>query len=114
MNFSDLPSVGLWSRSSGYDAQQDDYMKRVRANGGARTALRSEGIIILGQFGSHRSIARALGIEEPGRGDSISVRVSPAAAEGRGVARIADGFWRVARSGDRIVRAPDLPRIRRS
>src|SRR5205085_1514248 len=34
-------------------AQQDDYMKRVRGNGGARTHLQPEGIIILGQYGSH-------------------------------------------------------------
>ena len=58
-------------------AQQDDYMKRIRANGGARGALRPEGIIILGQFKSHVAIAKALGVPIPGPGESVSVRVTP-------------------------------------
>ena len=41
-------------------AQQDDYMKRVRSNGGSRSALAAEGIIICGgDYESHRSIAGA-------------------------------------------------------
>jgi Restriction endonuclease NaeI len=95
-------------------AQQDDYMKRVRANGGARSALRSEGILILGQYRSHTAIARALGVREPGRGDSISVRVTRAAKMGRGVAQIAGSFWKVARTDDVVVKAPKLPRVKPS
>jgi len=92
-------------------AQQDDYMKRVRANGGARTALQGEGIIVLGQYDSHAAIARALGIAGPGRGDTISARVTPVPGPGAGVAQIGRRFWRVAQANDPVVSAPDLPCI---
>jgi hypothetical protein len=92
-------------------AQQDDYMKRVRANGGARTTLQPEGIIILGQYKSHAAVARSLGVPVPGPGDSISVRVTPAKNRGPGVAEIRGRFWRIATLTDTIVRAPDLPQI---
>jgi hypothetical protein len=91
-------------------AQQDDYMKRVRKNGGARSALRSEGIVILGQYHSHATVARALGLPIPGRGDSVSARLAPARAPGPGVAEIGGQFWRVASQNDSIVAAPALPR----
>jgi hypothetical protein len=86
--------------------QQDDYMKRVRSNGGARTALQPEGIVILGQYRSHAIIAKALGVPVPGYGDSVSVRLSPAEAPGVGIAQIGSGYWRVA--------APFGPRSQRS
>jgi len=69
-------------------AQQDDYMKRVRANGGARTALKPEGIVILGQYSSHAAIARALGLPVASHGESLSVRLAPAKARGAGVVQI--------------------------
>jgi hypothetical protein len=53
-------------------AQQDDYMKRVRYNGGARSSLQPEGIIILGQYRSHQAIARALGLPISLKGESVS------------------------------------------
>jgi hypothetical protein len=90
--------------------QQDDYMKRVRANGGARTVLQREGIVILGQYGSHAAIARALGVPVPGRGDSVSVRLAPASAPGPGVAQIDGALWRVAAASDPCVHAPALPK----
>ncbi len=92
-------------------AQQDDYMKRVRANGGARTLLQPEGIIILGQFQSHVAIARAFAVPVPGPGDSVSVRVTPAKKRGAGVVEINARLWKIAAPGDPIVRAPDLPSI---
>jgi restriction endonuclease NaeI len=92
-------------------AQQDDYMKRVRANGGARTALQREGIVILGQYDSHAATARALGVPVPGRGESVSVRLSPAHTSGTGVAEINGRLWRVAGANDPVVAAPDLPEI---
>jgi hypothetical protein len=78
-------------------AQQEDYMKRVRGNGGARTAMRPEGIIILGQYSSHVDIAKALGVPEPSRGESVPVRVTPAKEPGVGVAKIKESFWQVAK-----------------
>ena len=90
-------------------AQQDDYMKRIRENGGARGALRPEGIIILGQFKSHATIAKALGVPIPGPGESVSVRVAPAVKNATGSVLIEKKYWRKAVSGDPVVSAPKLP-----
>ncbi|MGO4295420.1 NaeI family type II restriction endonuclease [Glutamicibacter sp. MCAF14] len=58
-------------------AQQSDYMKRVRANGGARSTLQSEGIIILsGDYKRQVAIAQDLGCTVPARGEMVSVRVA--------------------------------------
>ena len=58
-------------------ARQDDYMKRVRYNGGARSMLRDEGILILGgDYAAHRIIARGVRIEVPEPGEVGSVRVT--------------------------------------
>ena len=57
-------------------AQQEDYMKRVRGNGGSRSSLRPEGIVIIGQYESHRRIAKALAVPVPGPGESVSVRLA--------------------------------------
>jgi len=92
-------------------AQQDDYMKRVRTNGGARSALKPEGIIILGQYESHAQIAVELKLRRPGPGDFVSIRVVPASGDGDGVAKIGQSFWRRASDGDPVVSAPDLPKI---
>ena len=86
-------------------------MKRVRANGGARTALKPEGIIVLGQYESHAAIARALGISVPGAGDTVSACVTLAAKDEPGAVKIDRRFWKVAQPGDQIVAAPNLPRI---
>mgnify|MGYP000098957644 CR=1 FL=1 len=90
-------------------ARQEDYMKRVRNNGGARSFLRDEGIVILGQYKSHVEIARQLKVPAPSHGESVAVRVVPADAEGAGVARISGGLWRVATASDPVVAAPLLP-----
>lgn len=95
-------------------AQQDDYMKRVRANGGARTKLQPEGIIILGQYESHAEIAVALGVAVPQRGESVPVRVVPALKPGKGAAQIGGKLWRVASEADSVVSAPRLPEIKKS
>jgi hypothetical protein len=92
-------------------AQQHDYMKRVRRNGGARSRLQSEGIIILGQYESHAAIARILGVPVPGPGESVSVRVIPAAARETGVAEIQGRLWRVAAASDPMIPAPELPKV---
>lgn len=91
--------------------QQHDYMKRVRANGGARTALKPEGILVLGQYKSHAAIARELGIPVPGDGDTVSVKVAPAEKTGKGVTKIGNHLWKIAQPGDKIIAAPDLPDI---
>lgn len=91
-------------------AQQDDYMKRVRYNGGARSALRPEGYLILGgDYFIQRDLAAALGAVVPEPGELVSVRVTPAAPEeGVGI----DGeWWRLATPDEHIdLPAPVLPR----
>ncbi|MCZ7417512.1 MULTISPECIES: NaeI family type II restriction endonuclease [unclassified Streptomyces] len=92
-------------------AQQKDYMKRVRGNGGARTAVKTQGIVIMGDYATHRHIARSLGVCVPDEGEFVSVRVAPATAdhdERPGV--ILEGQrWVQARPQDPVVPAPTLP-----
>ena len=89
--------------------EQVDYMKRVRYNGGARSHLQPEGIIILGH--SHANAASTLQIPIPGPGEFVSVRVHPATAAGPGVAEINGQLWRVANADDPVVPAPIVPEI---
>lgn len=90
-------------------AQQDDFMKRVRYNGGARSILRAEGIIILGgDYSSHRTIALHLGVEPPEPGEFVSVRVAPASDADPLSAIIDGGLWRRAESNDGVKTAPIL------
>lgn len=91
-------------------AQQDDYMKRVRENGGARTKLRPEGIVILGQYGTHVQVAKALGVSIPRAGESVAIRIAPAKKAGPGVVSLGGGLWRLALDSDPIVPAPLLPK----
>ena len=90
-------------------AQQVDYMKRLRGNGGARSDLRAEGIIILGQYDRHQLIAKALGLPVPGSGDTVTTRVYPALPGESPAVMIDDSFWRLAIEGDPVVQAPQLP-----
>jgi hypothetical protein len=98
-------------------AQQDDYMKRVRAGGGARDQLRGEGIVILGGYGSHRATATALGLPAPGPGEFVSARLvrcasaSGGTGNGRSWVRLGDGDWIVAEPADPVELAPRLPDV---
>jgi hypothetical protein len=91
-------------------AQQEDFMKRVRENGGSRSALRPEGYLILGgDYAGQRETAAALGSEVPRPGEVVSVRVVPASPND-GV-RIDHAWWRLAREGEQITEpAPVVPR----
>jgi hypothetical protein len=94
-------------------AQQDDYMKRVRGNGGARSHLRSEGVVILGDYGAHTSVARVLQIPVPTAGGFVSVRLAPASDDGDPHVVLGGRRWRVARDDDPPVEAPLLPDVRK-
>ncbi|MFD3517237.1 NaeI family type II restriction endonuclease [Streptomyces sp. NPDC058657] len=93
-------------------AQQKDYMKRVRGNGGARSALRNEGILIMGDYASHQRVARQLAIAVPREGEFVSVRVTEAPEEGaRRPSVLLDGrHWTVAAADDEVRTAPELPK----
>lgn len=80
-------------------AQQQDPLKRVRANGGARTILSPEGYLILsGKYRDQKLIAKGLGLVEPEPGEFVSARVVRC-ADGEGVA-IQGGYWRLARDDE--------------
>ncbi len=89
-------------------AMQKDYMKRVRYNGGARSNLRKDGIIILGDTPAHQRIASALGLLVPSDGDFISVRVALAAAGDPAAVELDGHWWRVANEDDVAREAPLL------
>lgn len=87
-------------------ARQSDALKRVRYNGGSRSALRPHGFVILGgDSKAHRNIAIALGLPTPGRGEFVAARLAPTA---HGVG-IGDRCWRLATDTDPVVDAPILP-----
>lgn len=92
-------------------AQQDDYMKRVRANGGARTALRSEGFLILGgDYHVQQELARQLGLEVPQPGEVVSVRVRRATDSDLNTVELDGSWWRVADDHEPTTEpAPQVP-----
>lgn len=95
-------------------AQQEDYMKRVRGNGGSRSSLRPEGIVIIGQYESHRRIAQALAVPVPGPGESVSVRLARRRSHNSELAFATLGGedWVVAQPGDQAEAAPLLPDVK--
>lgn len=93
-------------------AQQDDYMKRVRYNGGARSALRDDGYIILGgDYSSHQRVAMQLGLEVPEPGEFVSTRVVPAREHEPMTALIDGSYWRRAGEDDEKQSAPLLTHL---
>lgn len=94
-------------------AQQDDFMKRARSTGGARTNLQPEGILVLGHQDNDPLVAKALGLPVPRKGEFVSARVVPL-IDGHGddpVAEIDGEGWIVARDSDPVVPAPIVPRL---
>lgn len=92
-------------------SRQLDHQKRVRANGGSRSALAPEGFVILsGMY--HRDIASALRVPVPRTDEYISVRVVPTADDG--AALIAGEYWRRALPGEVVTRpAPPIDDYKR-
>jgi hypothetical protein len=95
-------------------ARQDDFMKRVRYNGGARSALQPKGILILGgDYESHRRLASSLGLPVPPPGGFVSARVTRAEEGDPESVTIAGASWRLAYEDDPVEPAPRLPQVRR-
>lgn len=85
-------------------SRQLDHQKRVRYNGGARSALAPEGILILSGV-YHRGLAEHLRVPVPRLDEYVSVRVVPSS----GGVRIGDSTWRRAGSSDtEVFAAPTL------
>ena len=92
-------------------AQQDDFMKRARGNGGARTQLRAEGIIVLGHQDSDPLVAADLNLPVPQKGEFVSARVVRAVEGRRDPVAVIDGQpWAVAHPNDPVTTAPIVPR----
>jgi hypothetical protein len=92
-------------------AQQDDFMKRARGNGGARTQLRPEGILVLGHQDNDPLVAAALGLPVPRKGELVGARVVPANPDRDDPVGEADGArWAIARKDDPIVPGPAVDR----
>lgn len=88
-------------------AQQKDSMKRIRENGGSRSKLAPEGILILGDYKRHQRIARDLLLPVCTNGDSLAVRVVPAEAVYDGATTEINGLrWRIAMPDDPIQPVP--------
>lgn len=95
-------------------AQQDDFMKRARGNGGARTHLQREGILVLGHQENDPLVARDLGLPVPAKGEFVAARVVRCEQDVDGdVAEIAGEYWRLAGVNDPVVPAPVIPRKRK-
>ncbi|MFE9044270.1 NaeI family type II restriction endonuclease [Streptomyces sp. NPDC007818] len=91
-------------------AQQKDYMKRVRGNGGSRSALREEGFLIMGDYESHRRIAAGLGVPVPLDGEFVSTRVTEVGPEDpRNSVMLEGRLWAPARSDEVPAPGPSLP-----
>ena len=93
-------------------AQQHDYMKRVRSNGGSRSNLRDEGILILGgDYKSHRELAENFAVPVPWPGELVSFRVVPTTHDDAIGVELDGAYWRKATASDVVSRpAPLLPR----
>jgi hypothetical protein len=88
--------------------QQDDAPKRARD---ARKNLRGEGILVLGHQDADPTIAAALRIAVPVKGEWISVRVTPVERDdSRPKFLLDDQAWAIARSHEPVAAAPMLPR----
>lgn len=94
-------------------AQQEDYMKRVRENGGSRSHLQQEGIVILGQYKNHAILAEKLGLPVQGRGELVSVRLAQRRPHhGDAPHMTLEGkSWVIALPDDPPEPAPKLPKI---
>jgi hypothetical protein len=91
-------------------AQQQDYMKRVRYNGGSRSNLQSEGYLILGgDYSAQRKLAAEFAVAIPDAGELISFRVVPSSVEDSRAVSLDGQFWRAAKPGEAVsVSAPRL------
>ncbi|PWK81760.1 restriction endonuclease NaeI [Lentzea atacamensis] len=92
-------------------AQQDDFMKRVRGSGGARSYLRDEGILVLGHQDNDPVVARDLGLPVPRKGEVVAARVVPAGENAvLPSAEIGGRRWVVASPSDPVCEAPAMSR----
>jgi Restriction endonuclease NaeI len=85
--------------------------QRARAR---RSSLCPEGIVIIGQYESHRRIAQTLAIPVPGPGESVSVRLARRQSRHARLpfVTLSGDDWVVAQPDDPVEAAPILPDIK--
>lgn len=105
--FSELPGVLVNQVAVETAAQQIDSTKRVRD---ARKHLRGEGLVIFGHYAPHPQLARDLGLPVPTLGWFVSAKLHPwSEGDVEPNAVIGESRWRLARPGEEVVVAPELP-----
>ncbi|MCU1684634.1 MAG: restriction endonuclease [Amycolatopsis sp.] len=94
-------------------AMQEDYMKRVRYNGGSRSRLQHRGIVVLGHYANHNRVGRSLELPELRSGESMSARLVKWKPErgGRQWAELDGQRWTLAAQGDPEEPVPKLPEV---
>ena len=94
-------------------AMQRDPMKRVRHNGGARTPLSKEGIIIMcGDYVWQRDVVTALGVEAPLDSEFVSLHITPAEDSWNGPTVTIEGrAWRRGSAREALTSASVLPEV---
>jgi hypothetical protein len=94
-------------------AMQRDPMKRVRRNGGARTPLAKEGIIIMGgDYIWQRNIVTALEVEPPLEGEFVSLYLTLAEDSWDGPKIVIEGqAWRLGTPAEAQASASQLPEV---
>ncbi|NTW85533.1 MAG: restriction endonuclease [Holophagaceae bacterium] len=92
-------------------ARQLDPMKRVRKNGGARSTLKHEGILVLcGHWQSHQKIVHELNLPAIDSSEFIATKVEQVDKSGDGVAYIENNYWRAVDPSHPVRgQAPELP-----
>jgi hypothetical protein len=93
-------------------AMQHDPLKRVRANGGSRSVLRAEGIVIFGPYNSHRQLAKQLSLPVPGPGEFVSATLAAAEPHhaDQSLIHLGGAAWALAGTDDPVGPAPLLPK----
>ncbi|WP_217919279.1 NaeI family type II restriction endonuclease [Actinomadura sp. BRA 177] len=106
----------VWTVATGNDKPKDDPTRRIRSGKeGARGQLRPKGIVIFGDYESHREAARTLGLPAPGNGEYVSIRLTRRRLR-HGDApflRLDGEDWVVAGPDDPVETAPLLPDVRK-
>jgi hypothetical protein len=65
-------------------------------------------VILGGDYGTHRSIALALGVVVPERGEMVSLQVVPAAEDDANYVEIGGRLWRAAFEADLVASAAPI------
>lgn len=106
----------IWTVATATDKPKDDPTRRIRdGKEGARGQLRPKGIVILGDYQSHREVARTLHLPVPRDGEYVSARLTRRRPrhEDAPFVVLEDSEWVVAGPADPVEVAPLVPEIKK-